>query len=553
MILTRLALAATVFTPVLQAQGGLTANVNDPQSHGMVGDALLSLDEAIRLANGTLSQSALSSAEQGQIAGTGTSFETIRVDPAVVSTITLQSPLTDVVGAGAAAGRLTISGMATSGMQRAVIQAGTETHAFALRTHAVTVMGFSINGGQVAVDAAMPALPGPMVMARIMHCELDGQTTACVRLHASGTEESMLMAMRTSLKNSPIGFLVDEQTTGGRFMCEGEWLTFDGVDLGYDLFQNGAGGLSMIMLFRSTFDNGVTLAKKRRGPTSAQAFMFRFTHMKATCTGDVVDVQGNASGLTMIHHHTSDWIAGSGMKAFYVHPRTALFDVHGSEMVFDGDVKVAGNPFTQRVWQQNNDYRNGTVEYDVDGALPNLLWNRYTNCTFVVPATATSPVAVRQSELYNTPVDGQSAFAAISLDGCFRSGGNLTGNTSETNPAPSVFLGDTDISPVDPQIGTPLNLSTDLPFGVGLIWIFAFSYPRPTTTIEPVRFYGDPATAIVLPGMVLFQTTTSVPLPNLPALADVELYVQGVTIPLLGQSWVPAYHLPRGEIVQPRL
>ena len=81
----------------------------------------------------------------------------------------------------------------------------------------------------------------------------------------------------------------------------------------------------------------------------------------------------------------------------------------------------------------------------------------------------------------------------------------------------------------------------------------SFSYPRPTTTVEPVRFYGDPLTAIVLPGMVVFQSNTAVPLPNNAGLVGTELYVTGVTIPLLGQTWAPDYHLPRGGLVRPRL
>ncbi|MCA8974485.1 MAG: hypothetical protein KDC98_07170, partial [Planctomycetes bacterium] len=153
----------------------------------------------------------------------------------------------------------------------------------------------------------------------------------------------------------------------------------------------------------------------------------------------------------------------------------------------------------------------------------------------------------------NTAVSGQSLFAPITLQGCYRSGGTLSGYATESGPAPAVMLGDTVVAPADPQIGTALNLSTDLPYGIGLIWIFTFSQPRPTTTVEPVRYYGDPATAIVLPGMVVFQTNTAVPLPVNPGLVGLELYVQGVTLPLLGQWWVPGYHLPRGALVRPRL
>lgn len=546
-------LLSIVSAALLQGPGGLTLNVNDPQSHGVVGDGALSLDEAIRIANGTLATSALSTAEQGQVAGAGTIVATIRVDPAVVPTITLQSPLTDFVGNGMAGPRVAINGMAMGSSLRAVIQGGAHAHVFALRSHTVDLMGLKIVGGQIGVDAAMPMMTGPMMMAMVMRCELENQTAAGIKLHATGSQHSMLMTMHTALRNMPVGFLVDDQSAGGRVMGECEFVTMDGVTLGCEVTENGSGNLSMFMLFRSNFTNGQTLARKRRGATSTQQFMFRFVHIVADCSADVVDIEGVANGLTMIHHHHSDWIAGVGQRAFWVHPRTAQFDVHGSEMRFVGDVEVAGNPFTMRVWQQNNDYENGTVSYDVDGALPNLLWNRYTNCTLTAPPTALSPVVVRQSEFYGTQVNGQSIFAPISLDGCYRSGGSIGGNSSESNPAPSVFLGDTTIAPPDPQLGTAVDLTCDLPFGIGCVWVFSFSYPRPTTTVEPVRHYGDPATAIVLPGMVLFQSTTSVPLPNIPELAEVELYITGITLPLLGQSWVPDYHLPRGELVRPRL
>nr|MBP8301503.1 hypothetical protein [Planctomycetota bacterium] len=43
------------------------ADVTDPLSHGVLGDGLLSLNEAIQLHNGTLLWSQLSAAEQSEI------------------------------------------------------------------------------------------------------------------------------------------------------------------------------------------------------------------------------------------------------------------------------------------------------------------------------------------------------------------------------------------------------------------------------------------------------------------------------------------------------
>jgi hypothetical protein len=388
-------------------------------------------------------------------------------------------------------------------------------------------------------------------MAEVMHCEFSGQTTAAVRLHGTGADESMLMLHECRFTNMPLAFLLDDQVAGGMVMIEAEHIAMDGVALGCRVLEGGSGAnMSMFNLFRSTFTNGATLAEKRRQPGSTQQFMFRIVFTNATCSGHVLDCEGGATGLTMVHLHHSDFVAGAGQKAFWTHPRTAEFDVHGSEMEFAGDVTVAANLSSLRVWQQNNRYRDGTVTFDVDGALPNLLWNHYENCTIDVPASARSPVVVRGSQLVATNVNSASFLAPITLQGCWRSGGNVTGFASETSPAPARFLGTTAVTPAEPRIGTSVVLNTDLPWGIGLVWDFALSYPRPVTTQEPVRFYGDPATVIVLPALVVFQSSITVPIPADPALVDLELYVQGIALPLLGQGWAPAYHLPRGQTLR---
>ena len=533
----------------------LTATVNDPMSHGQVGDNLLSLDEAIRVANGTLLPTQLSAAEQTRLTGTGTMMDAIVVDAMVTPTVTLTAPLTDLVGPTTMHHHFEIMGMTMPGMPLPTIVGGSQPRVFTMRTINVGLHELRIQGGQVGVDAMMmPGTTPAAHMAEIMHCEFDGQTVAAVRAHGTGSAESMVMVEHTTLKNMPVGFLIEDNTAGGMVMIEGEHVEFDGVALGCRVVENGAGGnMSMFNLFRSHFGNGTTLCELRRSATSAQEFMFRIVHTMADCSGNVLDVEGTPAGLSMVHHHHSDFMAGAGQKAFWCYPRTAQFDIHGSEMVFDGDVSIAANLTSPRIWQQNNRYHGGTVTIDVDGSLPNLLWNHYENCALVVPAAARSPVALRSCELVNTTVNSAAFLAPVTLQGCMRSGGSLSGFASEQTPAPAMFLGTTEVTPADPQIGTGLTLSTDLPFGIGLIWDIAISYPRPNTTLEPVRFYGDPATVIVLPALVLFQSSMTVPIPNSTSLVGEEFYVQGISLPLLGQAHVPAYHLPRGQLVTPRL
>ena len=93
----------------------------------------------------------------------------------------------------------------------------------------------------------------------------------------------------------------------------------------------------------------------------------------------------------------------------------------------------------------------------------------------------------------------------------------------------------------------------DLPAGVMAMWDIAFCYARPTTTMEPVRYYGDPNNVAILPVLATGQTTTVVAIPTTAALVGMEFYGQSVAFPQSGQPWMPPYHLPRGQRITPRM
>src|SRR5688572_14138688 len=132
---------------------GQTANVTDPLSHGTLGDGLLSLDEAIRLCNGTLTLAQLSPAEAANVTGTGAVVGRVLIDPMVTLNITVQAPLTPVTGQGSG---LHIEGIVLPGPGgteiMTLVVATNQAHILALRTHQVEVIGLHFSGGQVAVD-----------------------------------------------------------------------------------------------------------------------------------------------------------------------------------------------------------------------------------------------------------------------------------------------------------------------------------------------------------------------------------------------------------------
>ena len=272
-----------VLTTILANGPGAVAHVNDPMSHGTVGDSLLSLDEAIQLANGTLTVFNLSAQEQAQVTGSGT-VTTVRVDAAVTPTVTVQSPLSDVVGMGMAVGRVCIEGVMNQGV-RPVLDGGAVAHVLALKAHLVTVSGLRFENGDRALVAQMPMMMSTMTeMAMVMGCEFDGQNVYGVEVLASGTDETMLMVMRSRFTNMPVGFRVDETTTNGRVMCTCEHVGFDGVGVGCDAFEGGDGMNTMFAMWRSTFVNGATLGRSTRSATSSKLFMFRIVYVDAVCS-----------------------------------------------------------------------------------------------------------------------------------------------------------------------------------------------------------------------------------------------------------------------------
>ena len=539
----------TVFAAIAALGQGpsVSASVDDPNSHGTLGDNLLSLDEAIQVANGTLLISQLSAAEQARISGSGL-VTVILVDAATTPTITLQAPLTAITGPAGAVDPVTITGTAAGGALP-VLAGNTQATILSIQTHLTVISGFRLENGAVAVDAIMPAA-SMMAKARVGNCEFDGQSTAAVQVRAVGLDNTNLMVHDASIRNTPLGFRLDDQSTNGIMISENEHITMDGVTLGCEVNEAGAGMMTMWQFWRSTFVNGETLARTTRTPTSDKLMMLRIVHSDAICTGDVIDMAGTAAGTSMLHHHHGDWTAGPGKRTIWTHPRTAQFDIHGSEMEFHGDIELAAGSTSPRIWHQNNSYQNCAITFDIDGALPNLIWNRYDNCTIDVPSLARSPVKIRDSQLSNTSVSSQSFLAPIDLEGCYRSGGSMTGFANETAVAPAEFLGTTTITPEEPQLGSTLQISADLPSGISLIWDFADSFARPVTSTEPVRFYGDPATAAILPVVVINQSTILLTIPTNTALVGLEFYVQGISVPWMPMPYAPAFHLPRGSLVR---
>ncbi len=534
----------SLLAPSLAAQS--TAHVNDARSHGAVADAFLSLDEAIRLLNEDLTVAQLSAAELAQITGTGPILA-VEIDAATVPTITLQGELTAIDGP-ASHDHVEVQ---AHGATHPVLVATGQAVGLRVRTNHAHLHGLVIRGGQIGVIAETTAHMHAGEMLELMELHFEAQTVAGLRIQST-SDMTHVMLRDAAFEHLATGIVVDDRTTSTGVMLMGWNVSFDDVQLGVDVYCAADGATTMARLDFARMTASGQYLRCRRTPQSSQRIMMMLVSSQIATTGDAVDIQGNAIGETLFHHHHSDIRPGQGRRAMYLWPQDTRFDWHGSENVVYGDIEISAGRLNRRLWAWNSVFRDGTFTMSNTGTRPSMRWNRFENCTIRAAATNSSLFAMSSSEFVGCTLDGQSAFGAINLENCWLDQTASTGTVQISSPAPTRWLANSSTTTPEPLIGTHIDLTLDLPPGMAGVWHIGLAEPDPLLTEEPWRFYMQTPTLLPLPGVFVGYTTLRLPLPNVRSIANYRFYAQPVTVPFLGQTHVPAFNLPRGVHITPR-
>ena len=260
-------LLATALLVSLQA-GGLTATVSDSGSHGSLGDSLLSLDEAIQIANGTLSLGVLSPSERQSIGGNGNDIETIVIDASVTPTITYQAEVSELRSPLV---RVTIEGLDHQGA-RPVLDIGSFSAGLKLRTPSVDVRNLSFRNGRAAIDIeTLSGAPGNA--AGLFNLDVDGQSEVGLRIHAAAVPAGQFTAVeieRSSFRNLPVGYEIVDQSRNGGISCVSDNVYMFGAAIGAEVVSDAFGGTSGLEFWRSDFGNGERFVRFRRTAASTQ-------------------------------------------------------------------------------------------------------------------------------------------------------------------------------------------------------------------------------------------------------------------------------------------
>lgn len=547
-------LASLLLASVVPAQA-FVMTVNDPKSHGTLGDAKLSLDEAIQIVN--LDSSArpaflatMSPSERAQVVANPLSDDLVVVDAATVPTITYEREITPIV-----TGIHQHQDVAIEGIGEPTLDAKTYSAAFPVRTNHAHISGFKIVNGKTAVEADTTLHYHPGDYGEFADLHMSGQTEAGIRFPIALNPPGQSLPFKIHdchVHGDPIGLHIDANTQYPSLDLEVENCHFENCVIGCAIDTSTIGGVLSVQFFRTNIVNSSTCVQVRRTNAASDCQVFvRTLYGEYLATHHALDIQGSTLGETIVHTHQA-WFRGGPDTTDYCfrsYPKTARFDLHSSEMTFEGNISILGSRDTKRIFHHVNRYVNGTFALDNDGVtgIPDFQWNVFESFPMTVGLSSKTPFNVQQCEFVRSPIaDNSIAGGAITLTNCFRAASPMTGAVTETLPATARWLGRATVAPLDPPVGTFVDLTLDYQPGMLGAWLLGTAESRPKTTNYPYRFYFNVLNFVSIPGVYQLRDNVRIAIPNSTAFVGVEFFAQPIASPSNPQPWQTVVTMPAG-------
>ena len=514
------------------------AFVNDTLSHGTVGDAYLSLNEAIQLHNGTLSVTQLSIAEQLQVTllpGSVTTDVTwIDIDSEAIPTITMQQDLESIVNTPFGLFIRGAGGKVTFDLSAPGVTRGIHSTSSSLVIQGLKFVGGA--GGIEVLQADATGQPG----CTVIDCIFENQSQFGLRVHGGLVGGvGRLIVEDCVFDNVPDAVAFDETAADRTTIFEARDVRIDNATNGFD-FDCGPSGTARFTLDRcevSCTGTGVDVAT---ASTNGRSTLVEGVHLRVRAP---LCARIEAPSDTVTWAQCSMWslLAPPGGVALEL---GALGDqIYGdlNELQCDGDVTIAtgGAPLPLRV--RNARFRDGAVSLSTTAAQPlSVTESRFQAC--VVESAGTDAVTFDGCSAEGGSFGAATAAGLLQASGCYLAnpgaGATTTGGLSQPQ------LGSLRVSPDDVAVGGAVQLQFDLPPGLvgaaalGLVPAFLPIYP------PPFYVYMDPGSIVFLPGIYSGQQVAAWQAPNQPALTGAQLVAQAVVLPLTAVA--PATQLPPG-------
>jgi len=515
-------------------------SINDSLSHGLVGDAFLSLNEAIRIHNGTLLFSQLSAAEQAQISlipgtGTQTFLAWANFDGSSTPIVTIERDLDPII-------ETTYGFYISSDNEPTLLDFTTSTgsHGMRVPANSFQMRDIIFSGGQYGLDVTQTDIAGYAGIA-LDRVHFENQIQFGLRVRTTtpnGTGRAYLQGC--TFTNAATAVLFDENVAGRTTIFELHDCRIRGALWGVDVVL-GAGGTG-----RYTFDRVVIDASN----TGLRLFRPAGANRSALIEGQHVEVRAPFAAsiacaptgftyavLRMWHLRSTS----SGTALLF----GSLGDsVYGDleELVLDGSVSVLGGAGSGPLAVNNVRCKNGIVQF---GSTPTqslaVTASRFDNCTVLTQGTA--PIGFTDCCFVGGSVTG-TATAPVQCTNSFVQGAGS--HVSQTGSVPQQQLGSMRVLPDVITLGGTATLQADLPTGLFGLFLLGFTGPGPAVLPPPLHVYSIPALTFVVPGTYRFQQSYVWSIPNAPGYLGLALTAQIAVLPDPGMQ-APALQLPPGR------
>lgn len=525
-------LALACLATGLAAQSPLhaIAIVNDARSHGVVGDNWLSMNEAIQLNNQTLTIAQLSAAEQTQVLGFG-DIAFVEIDTSAVPILTFERDLDVILD--------TYHGLligATYGVPEVRIG---NTRGFVSTSNFSDFRRMRIKGGKNAITVLQTNTNYGSLLENLV---FEGQTESAIKfVFPTDAGNSRLQIQLCEFIDIPYAVLVEDsgRNRTGDFFFSDNTVRGGLVGLGMTL---GSGGTGRVLVERSRFlGTQVAVTFQRPNPGDDRALLLE---------GRLLSVSGGQVGFEFAGHanRSSEVILqmldlSAARTSLQLGPLGATHKVTVQDSRLSGTVRVEGGSTGYLVLDNTRLASGTTLGLGATGAPVTITDSILRGCT--VTTAGTSPVTIGASRLEGGSVAG-TAGAPVSVTGCFVNGTTLGAHTTTGGLLPAAQLGSMEVTPLDPQAGTSVQLQPDLPPGLAGVWFLGQTAYLPTMGPPPIRLYFDLFAFVGLPGVARLQTPTVLRIPNTPAVVGSDLIVQLVVVPDPGMQ-APWLSIPPGR------
>lgn len=509
------------------------ALVNDPRSHGQVGDALLSLNEAILLHNRQLTYAQLSPAEQGQINGS-TDVAWADLDSTVIPTVTLERDLDPVTNLphglviGATNGRVTILIGNTRG--------------FTVDSDFCDFRNLIIQGGSTAVTLTQRDTFYGSIFENVLFV---GQTVRAV--HASLIQddgETLIGIENCTFRGLPMGIQIDDIGRGRRGQMWMSGCAFEGGTDGY-LLNLGPGVNGYTLTYqRSRFEGhtGTALELRRADANATRGVVVEITDLRTRGASRGVVIDGHASALTDVTLRMAE--CGGTTEGLRVGGAGTNTKVTVLESRLLGPADLRGSTGVTI----DNSVIGSSLRTATAGGAPHAVTGSVLLGATVAPQ-GTTGLGVGGCRLVGGSVTG-TATAPVTLQACHLESVTLGANATANGSLPTAQLGVTDLAPTEVGIGQTITLYHALPSGFTGVWLFGLAADR-ATVVEGLRVYINPTTWLIYAGAWRDTGQVPFPVPPISALRQLDLMFQMVVGHDVGVAG-PRLAMPPGRRVMIR-